>query len=472
MTAGFELVNDQTAAVRVYNPKDFDPASVLSKRFRKHADSVRYFLHTIHHQRFMYRRTAEDFIEIKASYMMPFFSDKRDYKPVIEELKAKEVLECDGHYVQGRKSFGYRLGPRWRNVPFQSVRVRNPLLVRKMLAKRAELRERVQTDVHLYLRAWVERLDFNYAAAVQAADHSGTSDYLPMLEMLRDKDLFFSSCAYGRVHHNVSSLKTEYRRFLSYNAQELINLDVANSQPLLFSVVLINYLLNDGYLSSMYSCDIDYSGLYIDLPTSIFLQEGNAAQQTQPEHPLRLPKLITTDERTLNSDQRLIATDCKDTTRRLMSRGLPQDALLYVELTQRGQLYEYLMQQEGIPSSKRQEFKKTFFGSVFFCQNRPVTKQAKLFQKHFPSAYKVIFDLKSNDYRRLAHILQRTESSLIINRIVRSCMLELPEVCVVTIHDSIMTTPDAVDQVERIMAQEFGRVGVDPCIRRERYADI
>jgi hypothetical protein len=336
-----------------------------------------------------------------------------------------------------------------------------------MLAKRAELRDRVQTDVHLHLRQWIERLDFNYTAAVQTADRSGMSEYIPMLEMLRDKDLFFSSCAYGRVHHNISNLKTEYRRFLSYKGQELINLDVANSQPLLFSVVLINCLLNDGYLSSLYSWNVDSSELYIDLPTSIFLQKENTAHQTESEHPLRLPRLITTDEKTTDNDQKNIITDWKDTTRRLMSKGLPQDALLYVELTQRGQLYEYLMRQEGVPSSKRQDFKKTFFGGVFFCQNRPVTKQAKLFQKHFPTVYKVIFELKANDYRRLAHVLQRTESSLIINRVVRRCMVELPEVCVVTIHDSIMTTPDAVDQVKRIMFEEFRRVGVDPTIRIE-----
>jgi hypothetical protein len=152
-----------------------------------------------------------------------------------------------------------------------------------------------------------------------------------------------------------------------------------------------------------------------------------------------------------------------------MAQGLPQDALLYVELTQRGLLYEYLMEQEGIPQGRRAEFKKTFFGGVFFCKNKPVTKQARLFQAHFPSVYDVICDLKSNDYRRLAHVLQRTESSLIINRIARRCMGELPGVCVVTVHDSVLTTPDGIDPVGTVMTQEFRRVGLDPTIRAEHY---
>jgi hypothetical protein len=164
------------------------------------------------------------------------------------------------------------------------------------------------------------------------------------------------------------------------------------------------------------------------------------------------------------------AADWKDTTRRLMAHGLPQDALLYVELTQRGPLYEYLMQQEGTSQDKRAEFKKKFFGGVFFCKNRPVTKQARVFQAHFPSVYDVIFDLKAKDYRRLAHVLQRTESSLIINRVARRCMVELPGVCVVTIHDSVLTTTDGVEPVRQIITEEFRRVGLDPTIRAENYS--
>lgn len=113
------------------------------------------------------------------------------------------------------------------------------------------------------------------------------------------------------------------------------------------------------------------------------------------------------------------------------------------------------------------KFKKSFFGGVFFCKNRPVTKQPRLFQSHFPSVYNVILDVKANDFRRLAHVLQRTESSLIINRIARRCMDELPGVCVVTIHDSVLTTTDGVEPVRQIIAQEFRRVGLDPTIRVE-----
>lgn len=88
-----------------------------------------------------------------------------------------------------------------------------------------------------------------------------------------------------------------------------------------------------------------------------------------------------------------------------------------------------------------------------------------MFLAYFPTVYDVVFELKYRDYRRLAHILQRTEGSLVINRVARRCMNELPDVCVVTIHDSVLTTPDGVRPVRRIMAEEFAGVGLVPKLR-------
>ena len=53
----------------------------------------------------------------------------------MKALRAAGVLECNDHYVVGRNSLGYRLGPRWRGVPFRSVRVTNPALLRKLVEK-------------------------------------------------------------------------------------------------------------------------------------------------------------------------------------------------------------------------------------------------------------------------------------------------------------------------------------------------
>lgn len=460
--SGFSVIEESSPSrPRLYNPVGFDPRTVLPERFWRHADSVRYFLHLIHHHRFMYRRRSSDFIELKATYVGRFFADKNVFGEVKKVLIDRGVIECDGHYIEGRKSLGYRLGQAWRNTEFTSVRVHDPVLVRKLTEKRSG-RLPVEHEVHRYLRDWVQRLTFDHDAARRFVAERRLKDQDIALDAFQNKDWFFQPCRYGRVHHNVSSLKSELRRFLSFEGQPLVNLDVRNSQPLLFCIVLLNHLLNGGALESLYSWKMDSSHLYYELPSYLFSSFEAPIPNPPTELPLRFHSLITTKEDMAN---------WKDTTRRLLGQNIPEDALLYIEFCQKGMLYDHLMLMGGIPAERRQSFKRQFFNSVFFCKNTPVRHHARLFAKVFPSVYRVVTDIKENDHRTLAHVLQRTESSLLINRIARRCMEELPETCIVTIHDSVMTTPDAAAHVMEIMRQEFLNVGLDPAIRAEAHAE-
>ena len=90
-----------------------------------------------------------------------------------------------------------------------------------------------------------------------------------------------------------------------------------------------------------------------------------------------------------------------------------------------------------------------------------------MFRSLFPNVYEVITEIKRNDYKHLAHVLQRVESSLIVNRVARRCMEEMPETFVATIHDSILTTPDAAGAVTSFMMRAFAQVGLLPTIRVE-----
>src|SRR5262249_46707406 len=101
---------------------------------------------------------------------------------------------------------------------------------------------------------------------------------------------------------------------------------------------------------------------------------------------------------------------------------LPADAQGYIQLTQAGVLFHHLMARAKIPESERGEFKKKFFGEVFFGKNWPVTKRAEQFAAEFPSVSRVVRELKDPKHARLARILQRTEASLMIDRVARRCM--------------------------------------------------
>jgi hypothetical protein len=58
------------------------------------------------------------------------------------------------------------------------------------------------------------------------------------IQMIRDVEFFFHVCDYGRVHTNLTNLRSKLRSFLTYQGSPRVNLDIKNSQPLFFSILL------------------------------------------------------------------------------------------------------------------------------------------------------------------------------------------------------------------------------------------
>ena len=149
---------------------------------------------------------------------------------------------------------------------------------------------------------------------------------------------------------------------------------------------------------------------------------------------------------------------------------MPDDVRLYIQLTSDGEVYEHLMKLFG--STNRQEFKREFFGSVFFSDtHRFLTRNAKLFKEHFPNVFGVIQRCKKDGYANLARMLQKKESEIIIERICgRLAQEDLPGLFVATIHDSIVVNKRHTELVHRIMLEEFAKEDLQPSITREPLA--
>jgi hypothetical protein len=144
----------------------------------------------------------------------------------------------------------------------------------------------------------------------------------------------------------------------------------------------------------------------------------------------------------------------------------------FIDLCERGTLYDELMRRLDIPIRRRKSFKRLFFAQVFFGKVRKTGRVTKLFADEFPTVYGAVCDLKRKDYRRMAYLLQAHESKLMIDIIARRILAEMPGTFVGTIHDSIMTTPDKAEAVGEIMVEEFRRFGLKPTIRLETYQPV
>lgn len=162
---------------------------------------------------------------------------------------------------------------------------------------------------------------------------------------------------------------------------------------------------------------------------------------------------------------------------------LKPDEIMFKEQVLSGNIYDQLMALTGYSPEQRRKFKAAFFMSVLYGDNsenyskvHPITK---VFRKLYPSVWQFIIDAKTPDgrgkpedsYKRLSQEMQRRESALMIGAVCGRLAKYHADIPVVTIHDSLMTPPQHVDLVERIILEEFERLGVRPQVKREGAAD-
>jgi hypothetical protein len=142
------------------------------------------------------------------------------------------------------------------------------------------------------------------------------------------------------------------------------------------------------------------------------------------------------------------------------SKWINSDELeLLKQLTISGKYYNYLM--DNLGNIRREEAKEMTY-KVFFGRNGTNSRADKNFAKLFPTIHNFIklYKREHGDYKILAYDLQRSESNLIFNKIIKSIMQINPEIKIVTVHDSLIVQRRHFNEVNSIfqtkLLEEFG----------------
>ena len=322
-----------------------------------------------------------------------------------------EVFTCDGHYIPGKISRGFKFAPQYKETRLIKYTYSTVQQGEQIEAIPSEIYDEA-TKQYIpnpllnfpYLSYWYEqkllRIDEPKASEhayiiMQKKFMSGVSSW----DINRDKSHGNYTCRkyprsqYNAIMHNISSIalgeynvkidsnvhrlhsaitnmQKDYRKFLSYNGTPLVNIDIANSQPYLLCLLL--------------------NPLFWDKNSSLNLNIGI------------LPP---------NIQERFSEEQIANIVNYLHSLNLEQ-VQEYITKASEGEIYDYMVNIINSRSTSNlvdRDTVKTMILVVFFSSNRYFhqvdAKLKRVFNQHFPSIYELIRLTKSNHKEDLACLL-------------------------------------------------------------------
>lgn len=396
------------------------------------------------------RLKFEEYVPLQKKYLQKFVP-WHDLQTVLTFLiDDTQQIECDGFYSIKEltgvgKCYGYKLSDRLESSTV-SLRYAESFVLRKKLSSEwADFKSR-QRPVHKHLNKWLNKVEIDAPAARAAIEELCSQPlkyHFPkkggerlannvrrrqrriqaeaaVLDLSTKMERRFEPDDYGRCHSIITNLPSLLRRTLRIDGQPFVCLDLRNSQPLILAVLL--------------------SERRRSLLTSVSLKIDSGSTHSQV--PLRSK------------------IHCKTL--------LEQDLQEYSTACEQGVLYECMAGYDLSDYHVRSKFKQAFFQHVLFGDGIRRSIWTKRFQERFPTVWTIIQEIKAKDYRHLSHNLQKLESTIIF-AICDNLRQDRPEIPLVTIHDSILTTQEHVQVVRTYMMAEFARYGFTPSLTQETY---
>jgi len=372
------------------------------------------------------------------------------YYDYIDYALSTKILECDNDYyftgTSPGRCHGYKFAKEYQSAGLKCQAISPP---RKIAYSKLGHPKHALTYKHLY--QWFDGLQIDWKSASTWIDQSYSSpeecnkinSHKIAVDRIARKEFFFKiDDQAGRLHTNLSNLKSELRAFTTYNGTPLVNVDIKTSQPFLIGAIF--EVFHDFYKNSSALNRNNYSfSIYPpSLPQSII-------QYLPP--PLILQKY---------------GKEVKN-----------EDVRHFINLVgESNQFYEFFQQllksEHGLVYVSRAEFKKHCIFPILYSSNRFIGQQAalpkRLFRNTFPTVYRFICEVKKNNKERFPLLMQSLEAHLVLNLITRKASKKYPKVPIFTIHDSVVTTVGNEEKIKNIMEDTIASfAGFAPAFKYE-----
>ena len=395
-------------------------------------------------------------------------------------LREAGVIEYS-NYVVGEHPFGFRFVGKYATAHLKEVAITKYTMVKKIL-------KNVNIDLQAVLKYPVlhnslKDLSINTDEAfrcsnkllkkeiptytVKLAEYEGphdsrkkkkptnpwirrNCDSLAIIGIKRGIYTFTTGKKSGRLFHNVIGMRKELRKFITWKKQNLVSLDIANSQPFLSTILFFPRFWGVNKNSNLEEKHPEMGIQGIHTKTS--KQQLNINQVNKDIRIRQYKK-----EQPANKYVYYIMND------EMTEVIVPEDVKEYVEICLEGQLYEEMLAKSKALGGKyihytRADMKVAVLQSMF-SDNRFIHQDGaelkRLFKKLFPSVYELFSFIKLKGKTDLAVLLQSIERKLILDVMVPRFAERYPGLPIITIHDSIATLETHKNALHAVMCEVF-----------------
>ncbi|WP_124980762.1 hypothetical protein [Nonlabens xiamenensis] len=443
----------------IYIPSNLDLEKLMADNppnFKTKLDRVAYICSLIYDRSYRKQKGEDKVPKAYVRLHSKILESKvKEYPKIFIYLEEQNIISIDRTSIIGKKSRGYKFQQQFWTEPKQH-KIKSKVLIKAILRYKDLFKKQARNTSNTIEYHYPEHLDiwFNnllkidYKGAIrelnslylsdlkeygeETAFLKKTSRHIPLIKL--QKGIFQSTIdkTAGRYHTVLTQLKSNFRKFITYNGKKLVSIDIVNSQPLL-SLALLN-------------TDIYYRNRIDKL---IKTYNDNFLQQHY------YVRSFTNHKDVIEYSQSVInGTIYEDFANKLVASNLISTSLSKKEM--------------------RKVAKSAMFSCLFNRKNADYyDDRVKLFQKTYPNVYSAFKEVKrgKENHRALACTLQNFEAQLIIQTATKYLYEINNKIPLFTLHDSIITTPEYEDLVYRVMNNTiFKAMNIEPILKIESWA--
>lgn len=428
-----------------------------------HKDKVYFICHSIYNQmnflndNMVYPgKHKEYYVPLSADILKARLGNM--YTQIVEMMETHGVIKRDGSWQNNNISQGYRFTDHYLGSPRRWISVTYQPFLKlaenaNLTSKRFKYEKRVVAALEGWFKTGELKIDYNEAKGildrVKSDEFSNSKrgkdslrinatyhSRLAAVERINEKCSGIHQDEFGyRVHTPLTQLKSEFRCLVRYNNEELVQVDIKNSQ-LYFMLYLLDW--------RNWKKTKNTKMIWKDIETDIKHNNSNTTTI------MFLKSLESTYGKGLQSHT--FVSDCSN-----------------------GRLYEAVMKMvnaDNQPPVDRDYVKKTLVGQLFcnpttdwtYFTGKP-QRVWTAFEALYPDVSSIIEDIKAVDHKNMSKLLQRIEATAMLKYVCRTLRDNHSDAPVFTLHDCIVTTQAHALLVEQVMFQHIGGfIGIQPTV--------